>query len=332
MKGIHDSDYLYATGRIRVLEGFLLNRDRAARLLEAKGEDSARKILSECGYQSEAPVNLSTLENMLSSERSRVFDAIDTMLPDRRLVDVFRIRYDMHNVKALLKSNSPSAKIQPPLLNCGRIPPERLRYLLQERKLKELPEGMCRAAEEAYEILGRTGDSLLMDIALDKACLRDMLALSLDLGDSFLKDYVHLTVDAANLKILVRGRRMEKSTAFLRQTLIPGGLIPLDSFRHTISEAAITDAYSGTPLEKAASRGTAGLSGNAPLYSLDLACDNVLVTHLKSARNVAFGIQPVAAYLAAKEFELINLRMIFSGLLSGYEPHRILERIRDHYV
>ncbi len=106
----------------------------------------------------------------------------------------------------------------------------------------------------------------------------------------------------------------------------------MDPFRHTISEATITEAYSGTPLEKAASSGAAALSGSLPLYRLDLACDNGLINYLKAARNVAFGIQPVAAYLAAKEFELINLRLIFSGQFSGHEPDRILERIRDHYV
>lgn len=332
MKTINDSDYLYATGRIRVLEGFLLNRDRTARLLDARSDDGIQRILSECGYHADPPKDLHSLELLLTEEWTRVLESMDRMLPDRRLVDIFRVPYDYHNVKSLLKSAFDSADPQMTLLDFGRIPPERLLHLMKDMTLKELPPLLARGIEEAHELMARTSDPQLMDISLDKACIKEILALSRELGDPFVCSYVALTVDAANLKALVRGRRMGKSAVFQYQSLIPGGNVPAEPFRHAISDAAIQAAYSGTVLEKAAAYSTAALHDDAPLYRLDLLCDNALIACLHHARSLAFGVPPAAAYLVAKDFELKTLRLIFSGRFSGIGADKIQERIRDYYV
>ena len=44
------------------------------------------------------------------------------------------------------------------------------------------------------------------------------------------------------------------------------------------------------------------------------------------------GIEPVVGYLQAKETEVMNLRMILTGKISGMDDALIRERLRDTYV
>jgi len=61
-------------------------------------------------------------------------------------------------------------------------------------------------------------------------------------------------------------------------------------------------------------------------------CDNELVQYLKTARQTAFGVEPVLAFLLGKQFELKNVRIILAGLRTGCSPEDIRERLRDSYA
>ena len=45
-----DTDYLALSARIHAMEGRLLTRDRMDRMIDAREESEALKVLTECGY------------------------------------------------------------------------------------------------------------------------------------------------------------------------------------------------------------------------------------------------------------------------------------------
>ena len=47
---------------------------------------------------------------------------------------------------------------------------------------------------------------------------------------------------------------------------------------------------------------------------------------------MAFGEAPLIGYLAAKENELTNVRVLISGRLAGLDADTIRERLRESYV
>ena len=53
---------------------------------------------------------------------------------------------------------------------------------------------------------------------------------------------------------------------------------------------------------------------------------------LGDAKLVAYGEEPVVAYLAAVESEITAVRMILTGRLAGIDPQTIRERLRDLYA
>lgn len=332
MKPINEMDYLYASGRIRALEGLLLNRERANRMIDARTLEEAFRVLADCGYSAPMPTSPEELDRTLANERSRVFAMVCGMIPDHQIVDVFRTRYDIHNIKVLLKSPSPSSERSNAILDCGIFPADRIAAMFHEMELRELPPQLRQSVEEAREILARTADPQLMDIALDKACLKYMLFLAEETGSPFLTGYVRLIIDAANLRAFVRLIRMGKGTALLHLALATGGSIPVKQFLTDTMEMALEKLYAPTPLAHAAITGAAVIKGTASPSELDLHCDNSLMAYLQPARSLAFGAPLVVAYLAAKETEITAVRMILSGRLGGIPPESIRERIRDLYV
>ena len=57
-----------------------------------------------------------------------------------------------------------------------------------------------------------------------------------------------------------------------------------------------------------------------------------VTAYLAGARYVAFGEAPLIGYLAARETELTNVRVILSGRLAGLDADTIRERLRESYV
>ena len=104
MAKIKDTDYLFLSTRIRALERSLLTRERMERMLEASTAAEAIKVLQECGYPEVEEVTVDSVNEMLSKVRERTFDDLYLFAPDRNIIDVFKIKYDYHNAKVLLKA------------------------------------------------------------------------------------------------------------------------------------------------------------------------------------------------------------------------------------
>lgn len=66
--------------------------------------------------------------------------------------------------------------------------------------------------------------------------------------------------------------------------------------------------------------------------ALERLCDNSLIDYAKAAKYITFGIEPLIAYLIAKELEIRNVRIAMTGILQGLPREAIAERLRDAYV
>ena len=56
MTPIKDTDYLAVSARLHAMENRLLTPEKQERLLEAANEAEARKLLAECGYAENSPL------------------------------------------------------------------------------------------------------------------------------------------------------------------------------------------------------------------------------------------------------------------------------------
>lgn len=331
MSKLKDTDFLFISTRLRARENSLLGHDRMERMLEARTNEDAAKVLSECGYTGLEPLTAEALSQSLSRARAETFAELAAMSPNQDIVDVFRIKYDYHNAKALLKCASSGHPVDSMLIDAGRYSLPVITAAVVQENYSPLTDAFRRAIINAGEVLSATGDPQRSDFLLDQACYAEMLSMAEHSGSSFLQGYVRLQIDAANLKSVVRAHRMNKAADFLRNVLLPGGNVSTSAISGAFLSGSSLEAVFTGYLQEAAALGTATSKGGRQT-AFEQAVDNALNAYLQSSRLTAFGDSVLIAYAAAKENEITAARIILSGRLAGVSTDAIRERLRDAYV
>jgi len=332
VKIVKKTDYLYASARIKAIELKLLSRDKLLRLSDAKSPEDALKMLSEFGWPEITKPNMAGVEEALASRRGEAFALVRNMIKDKRLTDIFLVKYDYHNVKTLLKSEATGDNPDNLLIESGNIPVRQLKVMLQEDKFQDLSKIMVQSIADAREMLGKTQDPQLLDMILDKAMYADMLGMANPLYFKFLKAYVVLMIDSVNLRTLVRSKRMGKGLDVLRHALVPGGSIPLARLMADEAADNVEHIFRTTSLAAAAQAGALALRGEGTLQAVDMACDNALLKYAKAAKYIPYGAEPIIGYLVAVEAELTSVRTVIAGRMAGLSADTITERLRETYV
>lgn len=328
---IKDTDYLFLSARVKALECNLLSHERMERMLEAPTVEDAAKVLQECGYAEMPQVGVQALEQALAEQRQKTFDELYNAVPDRNLIDVFKVKYDYHNAKTILKAEAKGVDPVPLLVDTGRVPADQMLEGVRASDLRGMPSILQSAVLEAREVLGTTGDPQLADFVLDRAYFEDMFHIARESGSSFLEGYVRINIDSANLRSVVRTLRMGKSMEFLRGVLFQGGNIDINRILNTAAGGNLEELYAVSPLKAAAEAGNAALNGGG-LTRFEKLCDDAVLSYVAGAKYVAFGEAPVIGYLAAKENEFTAVRIIMNGRMAGLDADIIRERLRESYV
>ena len=330
-KTIQDTDYLFLSARLRAMEGRVLTGARMDRMIDAPTAAEAAKVLGEIGYSDFSPTSEAELNRALAAEREKVFEELYAFVPDRAVVDVFKVKYDYHNAKAALKSLAVGDDPRRLLVDAGRVNGEKLAKALEEGDYAALPEEMQAPCRQAAEVLSATKDPQKSDFILDAAYFAEMLRAAEETGSRLLERYVRSSIDAANLRSAVRTVRMHKGGDFLRQVLFGGGTVPVDRVMAAALGGSLEDAYRAGGLRAAAELGAAAIRGGS-LTAFEKACDDAVTATAAQAKSVPFGVEVVIGYLVAKEIEFTAVRVIMASRMAGIRGETIRERLRESYV
>lgn len=325
-------NYLYLSAMLRAREAKMLTREKAERMIDTASFDEAAKMLADCGYEDMSGMSAKQVDNALAERRAEIFAELARMSPNPETVEVFRMKYDYHNAKTLIKAEAAALEREDLLSSSGRVPVQALIKSFTEEKFTGIPPVLADAIVQAKSVLARTANPQLADFALDKAYFAELLKAARDLDSSFLTGYARILIDSANLRSAVRTMRMGKDLDFLKLALVPGGGIDVGRITASSSSGeALAALYTNTLLADAAALGAEAVKGGR-MTDFELACDNAVTAYLTKARLVAFGEAPVIAYLAAVEGEITAVRMILTGFLAGIAPDTIRERLREFYA
>ena len=319
-----DTDYLFLSARIRAMERRLLTAQRLEQLLTAPSVEACAQLLSEWGY---APVHDEpSLQAALSAQREAVFADVSRFMPEAEVLDVFRLKYDYHNIKTLLKAPQNAERL---LIDAGTVPAETMRKKHAENGGWDfLPADMAAAADEAQRVLAETGSARSSDCILDRAYFARLEKLAADSHIPYLQDYVRAMIDAANLRSLIRTQRLGLDAGFLREVLFPGGSVTPEAIRAgSGSEPVFVEQMNA----RAAELGDEAAKGGS-LTVFEKACDDAVLRAAGAARRVPFGVEVALGYLAAKEAEWTAVRTVLSGRMAGVPAEALRERLREQYV
>lgn len=332
MATINETNYLAITAMLAARTSGMLSAERMERMIAAPTNDDAVKILEECGYGDLSGLSLNEINAALEQRLAAVFDEVENMVPEKELVQMFRLKYDYHNVKTIIKSHGAETDGSALLSRRGSVDVGALEEAFRTGEYAMIPTPLAEAMQDASSTLSRTSNPQLADFALDKAYFVELKRLADSLSDSaFSEGYVRLLVDSANLRSAVRTWRMGKDADFLRLALIPGGEVSAENVALADSGDALSDLYRATQLGSAADAAAAAVSGGS-LTAFEKACDNAVMRFVREAKIMRFSAAHVVSYLAAMENETTAARMILSGRQAGLRPDTIRERLRDTYA
>lgn len=329
-KKVKDTEYLMLSSMIRAREAGMLTRERMDRMLSAPSFQEAAKLLTDCGYEDMSGCDAAGVDAALSRRRAAVFAEMANMCPQGEVVDIFRAKYDYHNIKTLVKAKAMGLDASGILSDCGRVPADKLaQYVSEEGGLSSLPQDMSEAYTEAVDVLGRSGNPQLADFELDRRYFELISGMAKATHSKLLAGYMQTLIDSANLRAAVRTVRMGKDRAFMLMAMAPGGSVDPEALAKAAeSGESLAAVFNATPLEQAAQLGAQAMKGGQ-MTAFELACDNAVATYLTGAKMIPFGPEPVAEYLALLESEITAARTILTGRLGGIDPDVIRERLRD---
>ncbi|MGM9614643.1 MAG: V-type ATPase subunit [Oscillospiraceae bacterium] len=326
-----DTDYIYLSTYIRAKEAGLLSRERLERMAAAPDADEAAKVLAECGYPELEGASDAELEAVFAERRMAVLDDMARLCPEPALVEAFRLRYDYHNAKVLVKAEGANVPGGDILSDSGRVSAAKLTEAWEQDDWRGVPTALAAAIREARSVLARSSNPQLADMGLDKAYYAELLALTETLSTDFYTRYVRLSIDTTNLRSAVRCMRGHMDEGVLRAALIEGGDVPTARIARQAYGDGPAAVFTDRRLQKAAELGQQAVEG-APLAPFERACDNALTRFLDEAKYVSFGPEPAVAYIAAMEGEIVAARMVLLGKRSGLSQEELRERLRESYV
>ena len=329
MSKVKNTEYLFLSAYIRARENALLGTKRLEQMVEAASFDEAARVLTECGFEDLAGASDARLEEAFSARRAAFLDEFEKLCPEKQLVTAFRLKYDYHNAKVLVKTDRADAR-ERLLSGCGRVSPAALLAAWQEDNWQDVPEALAAAIRQARTTMARTSNPQLADMELDKAYFAELLALAQTLSTDFYTGYVRLSIDVANLRSAVRCIRGHMDPGLLRTAVIPGGNVSADNVCRSYADG-VTEVFNTDALVRCAQLGAQAIDG-APLAGFELACDNALTAYLTAAKRVGFGPEVAVAYVASLEAEITAARMVLQGKRGGLSPDTLRERVRECYV
>jgi V/A-type H+-transporting ATPase subunit C len=319
------SKYAYSFGRIRALEADLIDASQFKRMMEASTAKEAAKVLSETVYAGIGELqDITILEQVLQEELETLYDLAQHISPQKEITDLLQMKYDVYNLKVLLKAEVTSRE-PIALTSLGIIDPERLKKALQER-LKDLPGVLAQAVEKARIIYEETGDVQVIDFVLDSAYTDALIGHMKDFP--FLREFFQLKIDLENIRNMLRS---QKYGIDFSRVYLEGGTVDVKTLQGLQGESmeTVIGAFFTKDYRSVVEEGLKAYEEEKTLTGYQKLMDDFLMERLKAAKMVVFGIEPLVGYILAKEHEVKLIRLILIGKLKGVN---VIKRMSGSYV
>lgn len=319
----------FSVGSVRAKESTLFTVQDIEQLLNSGSEADILRYLRDKGYGSVTNQDMDT-DALLAAEREKLWDYVRDLAAEPALFDVFRVKSDYHNIKAVLKGVLGDRPYEELLLKNGTVGPALIETAVKEQRFDILPFFIKDTAREAYKLLSETGDPQLSDGYIEQAMLTYRLQMAEGSRIQLLKEYMQAVVFYANVKVALRAARAGKSRAFLENALVFCDFMPVKEL--------LTATLSGedSVLNWLLAFGAFGAEGATKAYKkspvqFEKYADDYLMQIAVKSKKITLGEEVLLGYYLAKDTELKTVKIISVGVRTGQDIDEIRERLRVLY-
>lgn len=317
----------FAIGNLRARENRLLKSGDLNQLSAAKSTDELAKMLTDRGI---GATDTSDVPKLLSEETEKLWEYVTENAPDMSAFEPFLYENDFHNYKAVLKGVVRGREYESLLILPATVEISSLERAVKEKRFDLLPDFMRSAAEEAYSVFTKTGDSQLADCIIDAGLMTAQIDKAKKIGNRVILRLITVTVFYNNMKAALRAAKANKSAAFLNTVLTETGVVS--------KKAMVAAALSGEEkllelMSKAAELGggeAAEVFRHSPA-EFEKFADDCVIKAARQCKYITVGIEPIVGYMLARKAEITDLRIIYSGIKTGQPTEKTRERLRELY-
>lgn len=329
-------DFLYVSGRIKVLETRLLGKNIFERILDAEGPEEALRILSDTEYGDGIAdmKNVYDFESLLANNMKSTLKVLKDSIEDHRYIRFFTLKYDYNNLKVVAKSKILGKDIEGYFSELGDIKPDEIKKLLSEDATIDLPKNIVSYYNEAIKTYEISQDPQQVDMVIDKALFKEMGKIAREIRSPFLQNYLSVFIDLTNIKIFVRLNKMGADGKALRNALLPGGKLDSALFEKLFTKdmEEIITAFESTDYFNVIAEGLSHWEETGSSAIFEKLTDDYLLDYARKGLYTPFGSEPLIGYILAKENEIKILRILLVGKINDIPEEMVRERLRDVYV
>lgn len=319
----------FAIGNLRARENKLLKKSDLLQLSSAINTDDLADMMRNKGIGGANAGNLD-VPQLLRKDTEELWKYLTENAPEMDFFAPFIYENDFHNYKAVLKAvvrgrNYENLLIVPAITEISAI--ERA---VKEKRFELLPEYMRESAAEAYEVLAQTGDSQLADCIIDAGCMSAQLNKARETKNEIIVNLITVIVFYGNIKAALRAAKTGKSRIFVNSLLTETGVVP----KNAMEQAAASGEEKLLELLNTAVKVGGAEAAEAYQHSFgafEKYVDNRLMSTAKRCKYITMGIEPIIGYMLARQAEIKNLRIIYSGVKTGQPADKTRERLRELY-
>ncbi|HPF86905.1 MAG TPA: V-type ATPase subunit [Candidatus Limiplasma sp.] len=315
----------YACGRVGVLKRSQLGQAQIERLLAAPQPAEAERALVDIGFMAADQTDYQAAADLHINKACKLIKAVTT---DTAMTDCFFYRYDVHNLKVLIKSRH-LAHAPEFLSACGSIDVETLKHCVADRTYVQLPPELAEGLKKLEKRIAVEFDPLLIDAELDKAMYRQIFQNLKGRESTLAYRYFEAKADLQNLIMLLRVRDMDKESAFFAALALDGGKAGKQNFVRAFADNDQLVRMVGVYGMKVKQAAQAATLDSKKLPYLEKVADDYLYGLFKPYRYEAASVEVLLAYLLLRQREAADVRLIMTGKINGFSNEDVQERVRE---
>lgn len=328
-------DWGYVSGRIRSYENYLLDYNTIIRWSDADDVSVLLKYMKDSVY---ADVfneeNVSHYEEVLEQYQLDMYDELSNLIPEDELLKIHNLTYDLNNIKIIFKSKFTNADIKwEALSEKGTIPPEELFTILEEERYFKLPGSVGKVFPRIEQEFLRTENVHMVDLMIDQSFneYRFELVKSKPIYHNII-NYYSAWVDMENIKNILRTKLIGFERGYLDYIILNHGHIPRELY-YDIFPEQLPDIVETIKASQYGERLDAGLTEFLEYHhfsTLEREMDELMMETIRPFRYISQGPEVVEEYLALKDLEMKNLKIVIIGILNNFTHEQLKRRIRNN--
>ena len=319
--------YVYTVARLRGMENHILDSAFFARLMDSAGIDDAVKALGETSYSQWISGAASNFDKAIDSEILATCEELASFVPDKELLYIFRLPYDFHNVKVLLKGlfkvrgGELEGRRYDLLSKLGTIDIDELTNAIETEEYGFLPYGLTDLIPQCWQLWDATKNAQAVELLIDHQMFRAMLKVAEDLKMPDVIQWVRNKIDAENLRSAIRLSRMGYDSAKALPFFHDGGTIRADDMAKLLNEPQETWSriLSYTDIGSVLAALGEQSDMKAALSDVSKALDDYLVKVLEKAKYSMDAPANVLLFMLTKEAEARNMRVALVCVAGGLD-------------